>query len=305
VLRTHSIPNKQTNQKQKKPAVKFTSLGGIQKNVPPRVRYAPSPQNQLLDRSQLGSVVRTKLSRLGLGDIKRLVMSWVAGYTYVGDGTNGTAASVYFLPASAGTPKWLVRGFVAGSSSGQVPIAGSDPDLGQAYIADVEKHFQRKIIRAMRLRLDSLQPSTSNNMMVVVAPSRGPGGTAASVPITYATAAVTANTVENVSSMKGSFPVDSWESKVCDITEFIAGGSGAKQNEFEISKGPAVGTSIYVTSGVYPVDAGVGCIPGCFAIAGNCTTAGLNGTKVHLVSIEQEVDLIDFVGGMSQAAPIS
>jgi hypothetical protein len=203
------------------------------------VRYAPSPQNQLLDRSQLGSVVRTKLSRLGLGDIKRLVMSWVAGYTYVGDGTNGTAASVYFLPASAGTPKWLVRGFVAGSSSGQVPIAGSDPDLGQAYIADVEKHFQRKIIRAMRLRLDSLQPSTSNNMMVVVAPSRGPGGTAASVPITYATAAVTANTVENVSSMKGSFPVDSWESKVCDITEFIAGGSGAKQNEFEISKGPS------------------------------------------------------------------
>lgn len=158
-------------------------------------------------------------------------MAWVAGYIYIGDGTNGTADSVYFQTASS---TYLITG-AGGSvgttvSSGQVPIAASDLDVGATYISDVEKHFQRKCIRRMWLHVDSLQPSTTNNMMSIIAPSRGSGAGASSLVAALATAPLTANTVSGVSSMKGAVTVDSWESKTIDITEFIAGGSGADQN---------------------------------------------------------------------------
>jgi len=260
----------------------------------------PRQRNQLRDQTQLGAVVRTRLTKMGLSDIRSHRVTWVIGYTYVGDGTKGTANSVYFLPISAGTPTWLIKGQAAGSS-GQVPILASDPDLGATYVSDVEKHYARKIIRRMWLHVDSLQPSTSNNMMCVIAPSRGPGGGSYSIPITYATAAVTANTVANVSSMKGAKPVDSWESKTLDITEFIAGGSGVRQNEFEIEA--SLQLKVYITTAVVPSENLEGLVPACFAIAGNNTTAALQGTNVHQISVEQEIDLIDFVGGMAQPEP--
>jgi len=249
-------------------------------------------------REQIGAVVATRLTRSGLGDIRRLRIAAVAGYIWVGDGTDGTANSVYFQTA-AGT--YLVQG-LASSSSGMVPIAISDSQVGQAYVRDVEKHFARKIIRRMWIHVDSLQPSTSNNMMAVIGVSRGGGGLSNSIPITFATASVTANTVANVSSMRGAFTVDSWESKCVDITEFIAGGSGPQQNEFDIEL-PTTGASVYTSSGTsYGVD-GDGTIPACFAVAGNSTTAALKATQTHQVVIEQEVDLLDFTGGMSLVNP--
>jgi hypothetical protein len=231
-----------------------------------------------------------------VGDIKRLRIAWVAGTTWVGNGTNGTANSVYFL---TGSGTWIIQGFVAGAGgSGQIPIASSDTDIGQAYVRDIEKHFARKVIRRMWIHVDSLQPSTSNNMMAVFGISRGPGGMSRSIPITAATAAITSNTVGNVASMRGAFVVDSWEHKTIDITEFIAGGSGPQQNEFEIVGTPSA-ASIYVTTATVTTIDGNGLVPACFSVAGNCTTAGLQGTSVHQITFEQEVDLLDFTGGMA------
>jgi len=267
-------------------------------------RYPADQQPRLSsqsNRSQIGAVVRTRLTKMGMSDIRSHRITWVIGYTYVGDGTSGTIDTVYFLPFSAGVKTWLIQG-LATKSSGQVPILSEDADVGAAYIADVEKHFARKVIKRMWIHVDSLQPSTSNNMMAVIAPSRGPGGGVASTPITFATAAVTANSVGNVTSMRGAFPIDSWESKSSEITEYIAGGSGPRQNEFELQAGlEATSQHIYVTTNVVPAANLAPITPACFAVAGNSTTTGLRATVVHQISIEQEVDYLDYVGAMQQA----
>jgi len=288
----------QSNNKRKQP-------GSSQKKQPGPKRQrvnngVRNPGYQLAQSSQpqIGAVVSTKLTRQGISDIRSLRVAWVAGTTYVGNGTNGTNNSVYFETAS-GT--YLIRGWVAASSSGQFPVAMSDTDVGASYVADIMKHFARLRIKKLWLHVDSLQPSTSNNMMTVFAPSRGPGAVPFSYPVALATAAVTANTVPNVSSMKGAFTVDSWESKCVDITEYIAGGSGPRQDEFEIGNSKAA-VGIYAAGGNTQsgVD-GVGLVPCCIAVAGNSTTTTLPGTSVHQVSIEAEIDLLDFIGGMAQS----
>jgi len=241
--------------------------------------------------------VQTRLTRLGMSDISRHRIAWVAGYSFVGNGTNGANNSVLFQNATLAN---ILKGFVAGTSSGLVPILSADATVGQAYIADIEKHYARKRVNRMWLHVDSLQPSTTNNMMLVIAPRRGAPALGGGGDWTVlATAATTGNTVANVSSMKGVMTVDSWESKTLDITEFIAGGSGPKQNEFEIGSLTSNQNSIVAQS----MDCD-GVAPACFAIAGNSTTAGLVNTQVHQISIEQEVDYLDYLGGIAQLAAL-
>jgi hypothetical protein len=134
-------------------------------------------------------------------------------------------------------------------------------------------------------------------MMVIIGVSRGPGGTASSRMAPLATAALAANTVANVSSMKKSFPCDSWEHKTVEISDLIAGGSGPKQNEFEIQGAPN-SASLWTAAGVPAID-GDSLIPACVAVAGLNTTAALQNTQVHQITIEQEVDLLDYIGGMN------
>jgi hypothetical protein len=248
-----------------------------------------------MNSQQVGAVQRTRITRSGVSDIRKLRLSWVAGFTYVGNGTNGVANTVYFLTGSNGS-RWVAKGNSA-TVSGMVPIASGDLDLGAPYINDIEKHFSRKVIHRMWCHVDSLQPSTANNMMAIIGFSRGPGGFPASQPASVV-GTPAGNTVPNLSSMKGSFPIDSWEHKTVEITEFIAGGSGPRQNEFEIQSSPEA-TSLWQATNTYPTIDPDGLIPACFAVAGNCTTAGLQATNVHQITFEQEVDLLDYVGGMA------
>jgi hypothetical protein len=294
-----------------RPQISQQALVGALKALKPAAQSRPRPQARRprqnsgqpdTDRSgQVGAVVSTKLIRLGMSDLRSHRIAWTAGTIFVGNGTNGIANSVYFLTA---TGTYLARGFSAGAS-GMVPIVASDAQLGAAFIKDVEKHFARKVIKRMWIHLISLQPSTANNMMVVVAPSRGGGGVEWAIFDALATAAEPANTVINVTSMKGSFPCDSWQNKSVEITSFIAGGSGARQNEFDLDtivSGNAAGSVI--NPGLVTGVDGDGDIPACFAVAGNSTTAALQNTNTHLVVIEQEVDYLDYIGGMSQILPI-
>lgn len=257
------------------------------------------------DSQQVGSVVRSRVTKNGIQDIRSLRVAWCAGFTYVGNGTNGTADSVYYAPFSGGTPKYLIIGNTTGIS-GQAPILSADPDVGAAYLEDVEKHFARKIIKRMWIHVDSLQPSTSNNMMAAIGVSRGPGGSDTSLPDVVATASVLANTVPNVLSMKKSFTVDSWEHSSHEITDCIAGGSGPRQNEFEVQGfAPHVTVESFYSNGSTGSTSmtTIGLVPASFAVAGNSTSAGLRGTNVHQITFEQEIDLVDFVGGMSGPNP--
>jgi hypothetical protein len=229
-------------------------------------------------------------------------MSWIAGYTFVGNGTNGAVNAVLFQTA---TSTYILKAQGAGSS-GFVPIVGSDAQLGAAYVNDVEKHYARKVIKRMWIHVRSLQPSTTNNMMAIIAPFRGGGGAEYAIFEVLATAAEVGNTLTQVSSMKGAFSVDSFQSKSVEITPYIAGGSGARQNEFDLStivSGNSAGS--IVNPGVATGVDGDGDIPACFTLAGNCTTAALQNTKVHEIVIEQEVDLLDYIGGMNQVQPIA
>jgi len=183
--------------------------------------------------TQVGSVISPVLTQLGIADIRRLTIGYVTGYSFVGNGTNGAANSVYFLPYSSGTPAWLIKGNAAGSS-GTVPVLPSDSSIGATWVNDLLKHFARIKFNKVYICIDSLQPSTSNNMMIAIAPYRGSGISESSVPITFATAVVAANTIANVTSMKGAIPVGSWESKRIDATSFIAGGGGSMQNELKL-----------------------------------------------------------------------
>jgi hypothetical protein len=247
-------------------------------------------------QSQIGNVISPRSTSLGMPDLRNMTLKYVTGYTFVGNGTNGDANAVYFVPYSGGTPKWLVQGYTSTYSSGMIPIAPADPDLGNSAMADVLKHYSRIVIKKAWIYLNSLQPSTTNNMMVVLAPARGAGGAATSWPVTFATASVTANTVPGVESMKGSDTCGSWENHMWDCTDFIAGGSGARQNEFDLQTFLSGDHSIYVTTATVPSIDLDGVVPFCFSVGGNNTTSALQNTNVHTVSIELEVDLLDWVG---------
>lgn len=249
----------------------------------------------------VGNVVAARVTRTGVSDIRRLRLSWVAGYVWVGDGTDGAANGVYFQSRSsnyfmAGNGVTPTGGTVV--SSGWVPIAASDADVGQTYISDLEKHFSRKVIHRMWVHIDSLQPSTQNNMMAVIAFSRGGSGAEQGVPFTPTGNTSAGNTVANLSSVKEAFTVNSWESKTVEITDMIAGGSGSRQNEFDIQTGPGA-KSIWAAPLVPTTLELSGVIPACMAVAGNSTTAGLQSSAVHQIVIEQEVDLLDYIGGMA------
>jgi len=294
--------NNNQGRKGNNPSTKRPKTRSAQSGVAPKSRSQPRPRRSLDDgpppTTQVGAVVRSRLTRTGVSDIRNLRVAWTAGYTYVGNGTVGIANKVYFQTRSQA---FIIVGN-DGGASGQVPIASSDPDVGASYLADIEKHFSRKVIKRMWVHVNSLQPSTANNMVAIFGASRGPGGMAASIPDVSAT--VNFNTVDNVLSMKGSFPIDSWEHRTEEITAFIAGGAGSRQNEFEIQSAPKVTNGIYGGgAGNAPTIDGDTLIPACFAIAGNSTTAALQGTQVHQVVFEQEIDLLDYIGGMAQVSP--
>jgi hypothetical protein len=269
---------------------------------PRRAKRQQDPLRQILNpvagQLSLGATVAPKLIRVGMSDIRSHRMSWIAGFIFVGNGTNGaTNAVLYQTPNST----FICRGR-NGTVSGGVPILSSDTNFGATYITDVEKHFARKIIKRMWLHIQSLNPSTAKSMMAVVGVSRG-GGLAENSQFDPLATADGANSLTNVTSMKDSITVASWETKSIEITEFIAGGSGAKQNEFDINAYDSSAGTVLQSGAQIAVDLdGIACA--CFAVAGNCSDSTLQNTATHQITIEQEVDLIDYVGGMASISPI-
>jgi len=259
-------------------------------------------QNSAMSKqmSGVGAVTNFRMPRIGLRDLMCHRISWIAGYTFVGDGTRGTANNVFFSDA-AGT--YLFGGLTGtvGTSGvgGGVPILAADSKVGATYIADVEKHYARKVIRKQWMHVITLQPSTSNNMVAYVCGVRGPSAAEQGVALPKATSTAVQQTLTNVLSMDNRLEVRSYESKTMDITHLIAGGSGALQNEFEIDSPTDASTTVIQSSNVPGIDL-IGVCPTSLIVSGNCTTTGLQNTNVHAIIVEQEVDFLDFIGGSSQ-----
>lgn len=243
-------------------------------------------------RSRPAATVTDGAKRVGMKDLIAHEVSWVCGSVYVGNGSVGTNDNIFFLAnASSGAGQ-----LVTGSETGQVPILGSDETIGASYVRDIEKYFSRKVIRKLGLRLISLDPSTANSMMVMVAPVRGCG--AAADTVLSSAAGATAPTLTNVLAMQGAKSFSSYESGYLDLTKYIAGGFGPKQNEFNIN-----------ADGLGPTSWGIGNMdltglsPCGFVVTGRNSTAGLRGGNTHYVVVEAVVDFLDFLGGMPNNNP--
>jgi len=169
--------------------------------------------------------------------------------------------------------------------------------VGASYVLALEKLYRRKRYRRVRAHFLAVQSSTTNNMTLTVAPVRGPPSTGETGSgHTDTTAAISQSAVM---SMTGSKTCDSFEDAVLDLTPFIAGGSGAAQNEFAIGDpGPTPANSPITTAQNL-----LGVCPTSFVVGGNSTVSALQATATHRVVIETVVDYLDFVGAVPVVDP--
>jgi len=252
-------------------------------------------KGQKTQTRSLGAAVAVQPKRAGIGmsDMRDLQISWVAGYTRTGNGVLGIAGSVYFAPVGASNN--IVDAAGSTGDSGQVPVLGSDPVVGANYVKDLSKNFSRKIVKKCSVEFIPLQPSTANSCVIYAAPIRGAGSQGSTIISTSAVAA--SPTVANVIAASGSKSFASFETGSLDLSAYIAGGSGARQNEFNMispSEDANWGSGSMDLDGVSPCG---------FTISGSNSTAAIAGTFVHLVVIRQTIDLLDFLGGLTLALP--
>lgn len=222
--------------------------------------------------------------QVGVSSRGRETVSWIAGQTYVGNGVLGITDQVYFRPAGASTTILVA----ATGTVAQIPIAGSDSIIGTPYLNEVSRRYVRKRIYGMTVSLMHILSSTANDATCCLAPIAGCGNSAATSSTTgFATAGANLATLE---SLEGNKPAAAWQDCHIDMTRYIRGGAGAKQNEFNISS--TGNTATVIGSGVDQE----GSVPACFVVGGNSTTVALRGQAIHNVVITQELEFIDWIG---------
>jgi hypothetical protein len=228
-----------------------------------------------------------RIPKVGLRDMRDLDISWLAGYTLVGNGTLGATDGVYFTDSTAA--------YIAptNSSGDAIPVAPGDAVLGATYIKDILKHFQRMTIKSVELNVLSINPSTSNSMTAAIMPAAGAGTITQSLTNSSSSAGPS---FTNVIGSEGAILVASWESARLDLTKYIRGGSGPKQNDFQLGYegSGSIGTQTQYLQGVTPCG---------YIISGINSTTALRATKVHALILTMKVDLFDFVAGETSQLP--
>lgn len=247
------------------------------------------------------AAVRVRLAKKGMGDILKHRIAWTLGYIFVGNGANGAANAILFETNTS----TFIASFV-GSVPTLIPILAGDTNLGKTYISDIAKHYARKVIHRMWCHVDALVPSTGSAMMAAIGFARGPSACANTVFQPLATVAATGTPLDTVTSMADCLVLTSFENRSLEITHLIAGGSGPRQNEFNISGQNNVATvcSAGATVGAQVPGGLEGIVPACLIVGGNNTIAAYQNTQMFEVVIEQEVSFIDYTGGMVNANPL-
>jgi hypothetical protein len=240
---------------------------------------------------------------IGLADMS-IPISYVAGYVTVGNGTGGGSdGAVCFSPST--------NNFTAGNSVAATtrfslfytPVCPADissltsgTGYGVPYLYDVFRHFARVRYDSMLLEVipRGLGSNTTTGVTVAVAPYRGGVDAGANTPFgvngpySYGVGGTgaSAGTV-NILGHKGAVQFPLWESMRMDLTPYIAGGSGARQNEFPMN---VTGNTTIAT--VMPAIL----VPVSFCLGGTCPLSSpLAGGLVATVIIRANVSLLDFM----------
>lgn len=227
---------------------------------------------------------------LGMKDMD-VTARYIAGYARVGNGTNGAAGAVYFEP----TESPLVGPYTCPEL---VPISPSDNStittgigFGTAWMNQLSQLFRRRRYDNLHLQIlpYGVGSSSTSGAQLSVAPYRG-SAVFTGVPATAGSAyhaqlaATTAPLPQaTVLSAKGSQSFPSWQPITIDMTDFIAGGSGARQNEFLIGTDP----------GLSPNGTPFANVPACFAVTGSAPVA-LNGERIAVFIVTARMGLLDF-----------
>jgi len=264
------------------------------KNVPKK-----NKQNDRQPR-ELGAAIHDKPSKsIGMRDLMLHDVSFIAGYIFVGNGTLGATDGVYFEDISKNLIDQADDGATV-EGGYQIPFSPVACSAGQSssptplypsYVSDIMKHFARFRVRKSKIELISLQPATSNSMIVQISPVRGAGDSANCV-LSAGTAA--GATFANTVGMAGSRSATSWQNLEVDMTSYCAGGSGAQQNEFTCD----ALTEVLATGGISNL-ANQLSIPSAFVVSGQNNTTALRGTQTHAVVFRFTLDLLDFVAGVT------
>jgi len=266
-----------TSKRSRKPSRKSATKSSTQS-----FKVAPSAFRRLeYVNAPVSTGYRASFKSGGFDDIMRQRFSYQAGFVYVGNNTLGKSGGVY---AVENTQTDLLTNWI--------PIMPPDALLGQSYIADVWKHYARVRYHAIKLHVMpiSIGNATSTQLDVVLAPYRG-----GAIAPTLTTTTTAANNTGNVIGQSGSMQFNIWCGATMDLTPYIAGGSGAKQNEFNIPNSVAITSSTVTTNSLVS--------PAGWILAGDTVASTYDGAYLGRMYCEVLVDLLDFTGGFTEANP--
>lgn len=216
---------------------------------------------------------------MGIAD--KVHLRWRVGALYIGNGTRGVAGYGY-LDCYNAADYIVIRDTSDGGYG--CPIMPQDAYVGEPYCADVLKHFARIRYHKILLHMDTTTAATSSNAVFAIAPTEGASQVGAVT--TTGTSTSTVLQLSDVEGMDGAVTVRAWDNVTINMTPYIAGGSGAKQNEFDLNEG----FNHSLASGYSGEFRGV--VPCCFVVGG---ANGTSGAAYHNVWCEAWIDLLDFL----------
>jgi len=233
----------------------------------------------------------------GMSDLVDFTISYNGADIVLGGGVTSTA------PGILGNAFWYPRG--PSASGGQVltnsllPVAPGDTFIGRTNVADILKHYCRKIVTSVRVFLTPELTNTSLNGLFAIAAVRGGSDTVNAGGSSSGSAGSFSDT--DVMSMKNSVPFRIYDSLVYDASWAIAGGTGPQQNEFGILNSDTTQSTVIGNT----VD-GLGLIPTCLYMGGSALGSASTSASVvtHRCVIEMRMHLLDYRGTLSLNAPM-
>jgi len=204
----------------------------------------------------------------------RTRFEYLANYVYLGNGSLGSAGSVYAL--NAGSSKTIID---------NVPVSPPDTEVGMSIISDIWKHFPRKRYHkiALEYRPWGQGTSSASTANITLTPLCGGGytftlKTDATAPF-YGLAA-------NLGT-PGTIAFPSWQTATVDLTKYICSLSGT--NDFTNSASSVSSIWDFTSDRTAPASE----IPCAYRVGGN-GGAVAGGSILGLIVISVDVTLEDF-----------
>jgi len=234
----------------------------------------------------------------GLSDLVDFIISYNPADIVLGGNSAGVAGGTLGIAYWQGRgPSFSGAGNVL--NNGMLPVAPADSQIGRTNVADILKHYTRRVFTSIKVYLTPEITNTTNNGLFAIAATRG-GADAVTTSVSNA-ATIATNSDTDVMTMKNAAPFRVYDSLVYDATWAIAGGDGPKQNEFNILNSDTNGSSVVNNA----VD-GAGLIPCCLYMggaSGSAATSGVN-TVTHRCVIELTLHLLDYRGTITLSTPM-